>query len=165
MDHHGLLTVMRQVTAVHQSIHISRTAERPTWNWKVIPILFPESHCPFCNEIVKSEGIWFITEGYKTARLIGAIFPTPGKPVKMIQPGHPHNTGGGHLCLGKNLSGVDLFASTPNLLDCPMGIVNIPRWLKRYWSRHTCKESRDHILRCSWDTFESNRVLQELDAI
>jgi len=165
MDHHGLLTIIRRVTGVHQSIHGSRTTERPTWDWKVIPILFPESHCPFCNEIVKSEGIWFITEGYKTARLIGAIFPTLHGPVRMIFPGHPHDTGGGMLCLGKNPSGVALFASTPNLRDCPMGNINIPKWLKKYWDRHTCQEGRDYIINKSWDSLESKRMLQELDAI
>lgn len=165
MDHHGLLAIMRRIAVAHQSIHIARTVEKLTWEWKVTPLFFPESHCPFCNTVVKSNGIWFIAEGNGASRLIGAIIPTPGQPVEMFFPGHPHDTGGGHLCLGNNLTGVALLASTPNLRDCPMGVTRVPHWLKKYWSRHTCQASRDFIQSHSWNTLEANRLLTELDKI
>jgi hypothetical protein len=148
MDHHGLLTLTRQLNITLTSINTVRSTNSPEWKWKATPVLFPESHCPFCLEVIRSEGIWFLRDEMngRKEKLVGAIFPgAPGHKVTLIQPSHPHDTGGGLLCLGKNASGIALLASTPNVYDSPMGKYYIPRWLKRYWNKHDCGEMRDFL--------------------
>ena len=162
MDHHGFLTISRQVNTALLNIKGRAMTLPPQWTWVGTPVICPETHCPFCRNVVRSNGIWFF-RGAKQEKLIGAIFPgLPGEKVTLIFPDHPHNTGGGILCLGRNLSGIALLASMPNVRDCPMGSYYIPRWLKRYWGRHVCDEGRDWV---NAEASDSVRILQELDAI
>ena len=139
MDHHGFLTVFRAVAASAQQVQANTTTR--TWSWVGTPVIYPESRCPFCRHVVRSPGIWLLANGnyLKNDKLVGALFPTRGGKIKLVMPSHPHDTGGGYLCLGRNADGVALLASTPNIDDSPMGKFMIPRWLAMYWN-HKCKE-------------------------
>lgn len=161
MDHHGLLILTRQVQTTLTGIRQVRPSNISEWNWHVRPVLYPESRCPFCLEVIRSNGIWFFTNPLWD-KLIGMVLLEQGKRFELIQPSHPHDTGGGFLCLGKNDTGIELLASTPNLRDTPMGPLLIPRWLKRYWNRHTCEQSRAYIQEYAT---HSNHLLKELDKL
>jgi hypothetical protein len=172
MDHHGLLTLTRQLNITLTGINTVRSTGPPEWKWKVAPILFPESHCPFCLEVIRSEGVWFLKDDASGTRLlnrlVGAVFPSnTGGKVTLIQPSHPHDTGGGVLCLGRNVSGIALLASTPNINDSPMGRYYIPLWLKRYWNRHDCQDMRKYLRAgCEkGDINSSQTYIMELDSI
>jgi hypothetical protein len=114
-----------------------------TWSLAATPVILPESRCPFCLCAVRSNAIWFLT-GAKRERLIGILEMDSAK-VQLTQPNHPHHTGGGFLCLGRNLDGIALLASTPNILDAPMGSRFIPKWLYRYWG-HKCIKAREYLI-------------------
>ena len=160
MDHNGLLTLTRQLQGTMTNIQQVRTI-RPEWKFNGTALIYPETKCPFCLEPVRSEGIWFLGGAIQN-RLLGAIFPEAGERVRLIQPGHPHDTGNGALCLGGHPNGLALFAHPANLRDVPMGSGHIPRWLKRYWSGHTCEAGRKGIREY---TYDHARLLEELDAI
>lgn len=153
----------RQINTVLTGIHQVRTTGAPEWQWRGTPVIYPESKCPFCNTAIRSNGIWFL-RGIKHEYLTGALFPATNAKVQLIQPSHPHDTGGGALCLGKNATGIELLAGTPNLRDCPMGSGYIPRWQKRYWNRHDCPEGREYIKHWSYGSAVTD-LLQELDRI
>jgi hypothetical protein len=145
MDHYGLLGVARQLTLACNEVHIKRNSLVCDWEWAGTPVLYPETHCPFCLQVVRSNGIWFFS-GTNQDRLVGVIMldqPT----VKMVFPSHPHDTGGGYLCFGKygNKTGIELLASTPNIGDSPRGAWRIPMWLKQYWNGHVCQAGKDWL--------------------
>jgi hypothetical protein len=166
VDHHGLLTLIRQLNTVLTNIDTAKRTGPYKWNWNVTPVIYPESHCPFCRSIIRSNGIWFF-KGPRYEILVGAIFIPPDKKVTLIQPGHPHDTGGGLLCLGRNETGISLLASTPNLNDTPMGRYSIPMWLKEYWNKHDCKNMRDYLTEGYANGHVTNlpAYIQELDRI
>src|SRR5678809_994728 len=118
MDHHELLTVTRRLVLACHTTQTRRATASPEWEFTVTPVLYPESKCPYCLSVIRSPGIWFLTDS-NLYRLLGALFPTQSGPVKLVQPSHPHDTGGGYLCLGRNRDGIALLSSPPNLLDVP----------------------------------------------
>lgn len=143
MDRHGLLNILRSLSLSCHAVHESRVSTRPEWGWMHTPVVFPESRCVFCEDTIRSPGIWFLG-GPLHKRLFGMLRIVPGGKAVLIQPSHPHDTGGGNLCLGKNPTGIDLLATPPNLNDCPMWSYNVPQWYKRYWD-HDCGEMRDYL--------------------
>jgi hypothetical protein len=159
MDHHGLLTTLYAVNHACLQAHAARRATVKTWNWAASPVIRPETRCPFCETIVRSEGIWFLEQTIKD-RLVGMLPLNQGQQVKIIQPGHPHDTGGGYLCLGKNATGVELLASTPNINDAPMGTWRIPKWLFDYWG-HWCEPAALYLRAREVDYTQYRLALRE----
>lgn len=141
MDHHGFLTLFRYAAFIAQQKQLVRNSNKTEWRWNGTPVIYPESLCPFCSHVIRSPGVWLLTDNgqYKYGKLIGAFFPTDKGKISLIMPSHPHDTGAGHLCLGKNPDGIALLASMPNIYDSPMGKDNIPKWIAKYWG-HKCKE-------------------------
>lgn len=149
MDRHGLLTLARTLAMTFSNVSQARISQSHIWDWVAIPLIQPETICPFCKESVRSSGVWFldntdVTLPTRYDKLRGAIFPSRSGKVELVHPSHPHDTGNGVLCLGGHSTGFNLFASMPNLHDTPMGAYHIPRWLKRYW-RHDCKDMREYL--------------------
>lgn len=142
MDHHGFLNVVRVVSMTLRDTRHKRESQTD-WAWAVTPIVFPEARCPFCHEVARSPYIWLIEEHPKP-RLVGAFKPMMGGKLEVVQPGHPHDTGGGYLCIGNHANVFSLFANEPNMGDCPMGTYRVPNWYKRYWN-HTCVEGLEYI--------------------
>ena len=136
MDHHGLLTLTRALSVAFEVTQVKRQGP-PDWSWAVTPVVYPESHCPFCKAVVRSPGVWCLRKNEGVWQLVGAFFPRHGGKLTLVSPSHPHDTGGGYLCIGYNRDAVALLASTPNILDAPMGHWKIPQWLKEYWN-HQC---------------------------
>jgi len=163
MDHHELLSTLRQFSTKCHTVKQLKERHRttPSWGFESDVIMFPESHCPFCLAIVRSPGIWFISKvkPNEYIRLLGVLMPNR---VGLIQASHPHDSGGGYLCLGKNATAVDLLHSTPNLNDSPMGWWYVPRWLRRYWN-HDCQESRERLKRSIYKNIldEFERICKE----
>lgn len=138
MDHHGFLTVMREVMQVMTEAQLARNHAAPTCRWVCRPLVFPESKCPYCSAIIRSNSIWFLHTQF--SRLLGIIKVGQGLSWKLLPPSHPHMLApNGDLCLGTNSTVAELFMSPPNLYDCPMGAPNVPNWLYTYWD-HKCKE-------------------------
>ena len=142
MDNYGLLTLLRQLDSVITTIGAEARDAPTTWTWNATPVVMPESKCPYCLAPIRSKAIWFLG-GNKHERLLG-ILKLDSKKVELIYPNHPHDIGGGHLCLGKNTDGIALLASTPNTMDAPMGRWHIPMWLKEYWG-HPCMKAREYL--------------------
>lgn len=142
MDHHELLGTLRRVSLACNNTYAKRVGTNPEWSWELTPIVFPESLCPFCKKAIRSNGIWFF-RGPRQEQLIGALFPTQGGTAKLIQPSHPHDTGGGFLCLGRNLTGAALLASMPNMQDIPIGSHRVATWIAKYW-QHKCAEGEKY---------------------
>jgi len=157
MDNYGLLALSRQLNTVLASISMIKNSAPPTWEWAATPVVMPESKCPFCLKPVRSNAIWFL-DGPNNYRLLGILDLAKTK-VELVFPNHPHNNGGGYLCLGKNTDGVALLASTPNILDAPMGAKFIPRWLHIYWGHH-CTPARNKLM--SWGQIELVKEYDEL---
>lgn len=143
MDHYRLLTIMQRLNAAKDTAVALRNAEPKQWKWHCTPVLYPEFKCPYCYNIVRSKGIWFL-KGDKNERLMGVFFLRANNRFVLEHISHPHDTGGGFLCIGSHRDGVALLNSPPNLLDCPMGKCYVPRWLKLYWE-HNCQEMTDYI--------------------
>jgi hypothetical protein len=141
MDHHGFLGLVRQIDKSLSQATIERDTSAPRWWWNCVAVINPESKCPFCHDTIRSDGIWFFA-GERYKRIVGLVMPN--SKFILIHPSHPHDTGGGFLCLGRNPDGIALLASAPNLMDCPLGPYRVPRWLKRYWG-HTCNEAKDYL--------------------
>lgn len=139
MDHHGLLALTRALTLNLQQAHRERVEGPANWTWALTPVIYPESRCPYCHNVTRSPGIWCLSYNSEQWRLMGAFFPKAGGKLELIQPSHPHDTGGGYLCLGSNRDGVALLSSVPNIHDAPMGRYSIPKWLKKYWD-HSCPQ-------------------------
>ena len=158
MDHHGLLNMLRSLAITCQTTQQARNNTRLEWSWVHPPIVFPESHCVYCKATIRSPGIWFLG-GDQFTRLFGMLKVTAGDKIELIQPSHPHETGGGNLCLGRNPTGIDLLATPPNLDDCPMGSYRVPAWYKRYWN-HDCDEMREYLT--NWGETDQLRLLDRL---
>ena len=155
MDHHGLIALARAITFDLQAVRQSRVQETQ-WFWQATPVIFPESHCPWCNGVMRSPYIWFL-QGEKYEKLIGAFKPIAGGKVDLVYPSHAH--GGAPLCLGHNPNGIALLASTVNLADCFMPKTCIPKWLKTYWD-HRCEPMRAFL-----NEYDNKGWLRELDAL
>ena len=162
MDRHGLLNILRSLSVTCHTIQMERMNQRPEWSWVHTPIIFPESRCSFCHKPIRSPGIWFLSSSPMHNRLYGMLQIQAGARVVMIQPSHPHNTGGGGLCLGRNRNGIELLAGEANLNDCPMGRHRVAAWYKRYWN-HTCPESRAYMQ--GEFPYDYITILRELDKI
>lgn len=163
MDHNGFLRLTRQVHAATQEIARLRAETPGHWEWKYMTLPFPESKCPYCNEVIRSNSIWFINQA--VTRLIGIMQVKPGMKAVLQPPRHPHIMDSvGTLCLGRNRDVVSLIASPPNLLDCPMGIQHVPRWLITYWD-HRCaimmNHIRDYVRRGILSPDDADELLQE----
>ena len=158
MDNYGLLNLSRQLGASLTALAAEKHNAPKKWAWAATPVIMPESKCPFCLQPIRSRAIWFLS-GENHERLMG-ILKLDSEKVELVHPNHPHNTGGGYLCLGKNADGIALLASTPNILDAPMGVRFIPKWLKRYWD-HPCVKAREYLLRSS----EFIELLREYDKL
>ena len=157
MDHHELITFTRKLMSETQRFAQERGLSR-TWAWEYTPLVFPETHCPWCQVVLRSPYIWFL-RGEKLEYLVGVIEPKQGERIRLIHPGHPH--GGTPLCLGRNLTGAALISSTVNLGDCSMTGIRIPIWFKNHW-RHTCDGMVNYLTRYMGDNPDLNYYLQEL---
>ena len=143
MDNYGLLTLARQFSTTLHTLSKEKHSAPITWAWAATPVIIPESKCPFCLRPIRSKAIWFLS-GVTHNRLCG-ILKLDSKKVELVQPNHPHHTGSGYLCLGRNMDGIALLASMPNLMDAPMGSRHIPKWLKKYWD-HPCIKAREYLI-------------------
>jgi hypothetical protein len=142
MDHYEFLALTRH--ASQEMLKSSRArVESTAWGLVGQPLFYPESRCPFCKTVVRSPYVWIIQEMTDRAipRLLGAFLPQADGRVTVVQPSHPHDTGGGYLCRGQHDTVWGLLASAPNLNDCPMGQFRVPLWLKRYWNHPNCAEA------------------------
>ena len=162
MDHHGLLNILRALSITCHQVQVARTSAPPEWGWVYTPIVMPESRCAFCHRPIRSKGIWFFSRALPNNRLFGMLPVRQDGTVELINPRHPHDTGGGGLCLGRNASGIALLANEANLEDCPMGRHRVPLWYKRYWN-HDCLEMRKYLE----DEFPHDHasIIRELDRI
>ena len=141
MDHYGLLTLARTVTTNLRQIESKRVGDN-TWKWTVTPVIFPESHCPYCSGVIRSPYIWFL-EGTKYENFVGILNPNDiNKKVVLGYASHPH--GGRPACLGKNPDGIALLASTVNINDSGMPRALVPKWLKVHWN-HDCRAMREWL--------------------
>lgn len=116
--------------------------EDKAWSFREGIILFPETRCPFCKEVVKSKAIWQVDN--KAKRLLGQGIPVKGQPFKLDNPKHPHvftaySGRGGGTCMG----------NAPDMITALFGAYNpssladtsqtISTWFKgKYWE-HDCK--------------------------
>lgn len=142
MDHHGFLNTIRVLSTTLRDVQYKRQNSLE-WNWAGTPLMFPETICPFCHGVARSPYIWLIEEKPKP-RLIGVVKTTSEGKIGIAYANHPHCTGGGYLCLGNHANVYNLFASAPNLDDCPFGTRRIPMWLRTYWD-HRCDEAVEYL--------------------
>lgn len=133
MDHHGLLTLVRSLGIQLQNVRREREITH-RWSYVETPVFFPESRCPYCNEVIRSPGIWFL-KGDKFQFLVGVLIPREGGHPRLQQPYHPH--GATPFCLGRNRDGIELLSSPVNIRDCSMALENIPHWIRQWWD-HSC---------------------------
>lgn len=154
MDNNELLRRTREIAQV-LSIASAKARSDTSWNWAKTAVLFPESKCTWCGRIIRSNSIWFL-QGTRL-KVLSSILRVKEGQAEFHIPSHPHNMGGGTLCLGTALDGVHLLSLPINRSDCPTSIEAIPRWLKVYWD-HTCDESRQYLINQRY-----TETLRELD--
>src|SRR5688572_9862832 len=102
------------------------------WKWKKGIVLFPETRCPYCKDVVRSKAIW-VVHGYS---LIGQAVPVHGREFKLDSPSHPHATPS-DICMG---DAVDPLQALFNGLNPESAYIQVDGWLRgKYW-RHSCVE-------------------------
>jgi hypothetical protein len=143
MDHVGLLTFMRKMQGSVSTALDVHKERRHVWTISPGVAIMPETLCPWCNTVLKSDGIWLFSGGApRYAMLDGMIRIRAGK-IRMEYPGHPNlmvTSGRGALCLGTYQTGMALLSGPANLNDCPMGWQNLPQWYRRYWNHPLCRK-------------------------
>ena len=157
MDYHGFLTTFRKVAAVCLAHRQQRTLpSNVKWAWIGTPVFYPESICPFCTDVIRSEGVWLF-DGVNQTILLGGVFPRYG--AKLVKCGHPHAGCGGTICRGGHTTGISVLASMPTTNDMYMGRIDMCRWLKRYWN-HKCDEMCDYLVSEGY-----SHIIGELDRV
>lgn len=164
MDHLGLLTLVRKLSSEMHNVVEERKNRTPIWKWNHMAVVMPESKCAFCRAVVRSNGIWLFSNAPRYNRLVGMIKIEKNGDSKLVYPSHPHDMGGGSLCLGSNSTGMDLLASPANLNDCPIGYEKVPDWLEKYWN-HKCPSAAAEIKRRKERAIEREREYQALRTI
>lgn len=114
-----------------------------SWSFREGIILFPETRCPFCKEVVKSKAIWQVD--VKGKRLLGQGVPVKGQPFKLDNPKHPHVFTGssgykaGTTCMGNAPDMVTALFGAYNPSSLADTSQKISTWFKgKYWE-HDCK--------------------------
>ena len=153
MDHLRLLGFIRGLQNNIREAHAVNSATRYIWNVNPGVVVMPETLCPFCSTVLRSNGIWMFSGPTRFLNLDGMIRLEPGK-LRIEYPSHPQMTSGGGrggLCLGTYPTGMALLAGPANLNDCPMGLQNLPAWYRTYWNHPMCKEAYHWFLRKDLD--------------
>ena len=107
--------------------------------------IFPETRCPFCNDVIRSRWIWQI----KLGRL-AAVWNVTGrgrrrkiKKIVITRTTHPHVYRRGQVCLGSTRIVSDALFNGLNP-GSPTGDwthhTSWKAWLKRVW-KHDCGEA------------------------
>ena len=158
MDNHGLLNLTRQLAMGMHEVVEARKANK-LWFWNATPIAFPESKCPYCKEVIRSQYIWFM-QGMKLNLLLGAFKPEEGKKVRLVSATHPHSMGGQSVCIGSHPNGAALLATGPNMRDIPLGAGKTALWINKYWGPHWCSNLEKEII--SHDSWNDRKLMGEL---
>ena len=148
MDHLRLLGFIRELQGKTSSAFEVNRATRHIWNVHPGIVVMPETLCPFCSTVLRSNGIWLFSGPTRYMNLDGMVPLESGK-LRIVYPSHPNMTSGGGrggLCLGTYQTGMALLAGPANLNDCPMGVQNLPAWYRTYWGHRPCKEGYQWFL-------------------
>lgn len=140
----GLLVEIAKTTQREMAGKTKVKVDDKSWSFREGIILFPETRCPFCKEVVKSKAIWQVD--VKNKRLLGQGVPVKGQPFKLDNPKHPHvfTSNSGHK------SGTTCMGNAPDMMTALFGAYNpssladtsqlISTWFKgKYWE-HDCQK-------------------------
>lgn len=113
------------------------------WKWRPGVVLFPETRCPFCKDVIKSKAVWLVEGNY----LKGQAVPVAGRPLVLDPPKHPHALPS-QICMGNAtdplqalFNGLNPESSFFNVNNTITG--DIPGWLRGPYWKHDCDKARN----------------------